>query len=54
MCSAKAKGLSEFNLLYKHILKNGLIPILTSGIVIISSLFLGSLILEFFLDSRSR
>lgn len=46
--TARAKGLSEWNVLYKHILKNALIPILTGIVVIIPTLFLGSLILESF------
>ncbi|EDR35601.1 ABC transporter permease [Coxiella burnetii] len=46
--TARAKGLSEFKVLYKHILKNSLIPILTGVVVIIPTLFLGSLILESF------
>ncbi len=48
MRTARAKGLSEFKVLYKHILKNSLIPILTGVVVIIPTLFLGSLILESF------
>ncbi|OGO92721.1 MAG: peptide ABC transporter permease [Coxiella sp. RIFCSPHIGHO2_12_FULL_44_14] len=46
--TARAKGLSEFTVLFKHVLKNGLIPILTGVIVIIPMLFLGSLIMESF------
>lgn len=46
--TARAKGLSEFNVLYKHVLKNAMIPILTGIVVIIPMLFLGSLILESF------
>jgi peptide/nickel transport system permease protein len=46
--TARAKGLSELNVLYKHVLKNALIPILTGIVVIIPTLFLGSLILESF------
>ena len=48
--TARAKGLSKFKVLYKYILKNGLIPILTGVVVIIPTLFLGSLILESFFD----
>jgi peptide/nickel transport system permease protein len=40
--------LSEVRVLFKHGLKNALIPILTGVVVIIPSLFLGSLILESF------
>ncbi len=46
--TARAKGLSEINVLYKHVLKNALIPIFTGVVVIIPTLFLGSLILESF------
>lgn len=46
--TAKAKGLSEFKVLFKHVLKNALIPILTGVVVILPSLFLGSLIMESF------
>jgi peptide/nickel transport system permease protein len=46
--TARAKGLSEIRVLFKHGLKNALIPILTGVVVIIPSLFLGSLILESF------
>ena len=46
--TARAKGLSEWAVLRKHVLKSGLIPILTGIVVIIPSLFLGSLIMESF------
>jgi peptide/nickel transport system permease protein len=46
--SGRARGLSELTLLFKHILKNAMIPILTSVVVIIPTLFLGSLVLETF------
>jgi peptide/nickel transport system permease protein len=46
--TARAKGLSEFRVLYKHVLKNALLPILTGVVVIIPMLFLGSLIMESF------
>lgn len=46
--TARAKGLSELRILFKHILKNALIPIATMVVVIIPSLFLGSLLLESF------
>lgn len=46
--TAKAKGLSEFRVLYQHVLMNGLIPILTGVVVILPSLFMGSLIVESF------
>lgn len=46
--TAKAKGLSAFNVLFKHVLPNGMIPILTGVVVVIPTLFMGSLILESF------
>ena len=46
--TARAKGLSEAYVLVKHVLRNALLPILTGVVVIIPSLFMGSLILESF------
>jgi len=46
--TARAKGLSEPAVLFRHVLKNGMIPILTGTVVVIPSLFLGSLIAESF------
>ncbi len=46
--TAKAKGLSDVRVLFVHVLKNAMIPILTGIVVIIPSLFMGSLILESF------
>ena len=46
--TARSKGLSEWHVLHKHVLKSALIPILTGIVVIIPSLFLGSLIMESF------
>lgn len=46
--TARAKGLSEARVLFVHVLKNALLPILTGVVVIIPSLFMGSLILESF------
>jgi peptide/nickel transport system permease protein len=46
--TAYAKGLSEPVVLFKHVLKNAMIPILTSVVVLIPTLFLGSLIMESF------
>jgi peptide/nickel transport system permease protein len=46
--TARAKGLSEVRVLFKHVLKNAMIPILTGVVVVIPSLFMGSLILESF------
>ena len=46
--TARAKGLSETTVLFRHVLKNAMIPILTGVVVVIPSLFLGSLISESF------
>ncbi len=46
--TAKAKGLSASCVLYKHVLGNALIPILTGVVVIIPTLFMGSLLMESF------
>ena len=46
--TAKSKGLSESSVLFKHVFKNALIPILTGIVVILPLLFLGSLIVESF------
>ena len=46
--TARAKGLSETRVLFAHVLRNGLIPILTGVVVVIPSLFLGSLLVESF------
>ncbi len=46
--TARAKGLSEISVLFKHLLPNGMLPILTGVVVIIPTLFMGSLIMESF------
>lgn len=46
--TARAKGLSEIKVLFGHVLQNGLLPILTGVVVVIPSLFMGSLIMESF------
>lgn len=46
--TAHAKGLAEYVVLFKHVLKNAMIPILTGAVVVIPLLFLGSLIVESF------
>lgn len=46
--TARAKGLSELQALFRHVLKNGMIPILTGVVVVIPSLFMGSLLTESF------
>ena len=46
--TARAKGLSEAKVLFHHVLKNTMLPILTGIVVLIPSLFMGSLVLESF------
>jgi peptide/nickel transport system permease protein len=46
--TARAKGLSEVRVLFRHVLKNGMIPILTGVVVVLPLLFMGSLITESF------
>ncbi len=46
--TARAKGLSELKVLFGHVLRNGMLPILTGVVVVIPSLFMGSLIMESF------
>lgn len=46
--TAKAKGLPDTLLMYRHVMRNGLIPILTGVVVVLPSLFIGSLITESF------
>lgn len=46
--TAWAKGRSELGMIFRHVLPNGLLPILTGVVVIIPSLFMGSLIMESF------
>ncbi|HET9112803.1 MAG TPA: ABC transporter permease [Burkholderiales bacterium] len=46
--TARAKGLSEWRILFRHVLQNGLIPILTGAVVVLPLLFMGSLLTESF------
>jgi len=46
--TARAKGLPERTVMFKHVLKNAMIPIITQVVVVIPFLFLGSLLLERF------
>jgi len=46
--TARAKGLSESMVLFRHVLKNAMIPILTGIVVALPLLFMGSLIIESF------
>lgn len=46
--TARAKGVSEWQVLFRHVLKNAMIPILTGVVVVIPLLFMGSLLTESF------
>jgi peptide/nickel transport system permease protein len=46
--TARAKGLSDVRVLFRHVLANAMIPILTGVVVVLPRLFLGSLIIESF------
>ncbi len=46
--TARAKGLPERVVLFRHVLKNALIPILTGVVVVLPLLFMGSLVTESF------
>ena len=46
--TAMAKGVSEGGILFKHVLKNAMIPILTTTVLSIPFLITGSLLLELY------
>lgn len=46
--TARAKGLSEPRVLFRHVLQNAMIPILTGVVAVIPLLFMGSLVAEAF------
>jgi peptide/nickel transport system permease protein len=46
--TARAKGLAESAVLFRHVLKNAMIPILTGVVVVLPLLFMGSLLTESF------
>ena len=46
--TARAKGLSEAKILFKHILKNAMIPIITNLVIQLPFLILGALLIENF------
>ena len=48
MRTARAKGLGEATVLFGHVLRNALIPILSASVAVIPLLFMGSLITESF------
>ena len=46
--TARAKGLGEGTVMFRHVLKNAMVPILTDAVMVIPFLFMGSLIMESF------
>ena len=46
--TARSKGLSETAVLFRHVLGNALLPILTGTVAVLPLLFLGALIMESF------
>ena len=46
--TARSKGLTEGEVLRRHVLRNALLPIITSSVAVIPMLFMGSLIMENF------
>ncbi|MCI6530986.1 MAG: ABC transporter permease [Mesosutterella sp.] len=46
--TARAKGLSEMRVLFTHVLRNAMLPIITSTVAAIPLLFMGSLVMESF------
>jgi peptide/nickel transport system permease protein len=46
--TARAKGLTEFTVLFKHVLRNAMIPILTNIGLALPGIFVGSFLIEVF------
>jgi peptide/nickel transport system permease protein len=46
--TARAKGLSEAKVLFKHTLRNAMIPIMTNVVAVIPLLFMGDMVMENF------
>lgn len=46
--TARAKGLSQWQVLSRHLLPNGMLPILTGVVAVLPLLFMGSLLMESF------
>ena len=46
--TARAKGMTERNVLFKHVLRNALIPILTNIGLLLPGIFVGSFLIEVF------
>ncbi|MEM9020124.1 MAG: ABC transporter permease [Planctomycetota bacterium] len=45
--TARAKGLSESNILFRHVLRNSLLPLITMAATILPGLFVGSFVVEY-------
>jgi len=52
--TARAKGLSEARVLFVHVLRNALIPILSASVAVIPLLFMGSYYRVIFCNTRFR
>ena len=46
--TARAKGVSEMRVLFRHVLGNAMLPVITSTVAVIPMLFMGALIMENF------
>jgi peptide/nickel transport system permease protein len=46
--TARAKGLSQWQVMRRHVLPNGMLPILTGVVAVLPLLFMGSLLMESF------
>ncbi|WP_418498886.1 ABC transporter permease [Duodenibacillus massiliensis] len=46
--TARAKGVSKMRVLFRHVLGNAMLPVITSTVAVIPMLFMGSLIMENF------
>jgi len=46
--TARSKGMTELRILFKHVLKNAMIPILTGVVMVLPALFVGGIIIEAF------
>ncbi|MGB1125576.1 MAG: ABC transporter permease, partial [Phycisphaeraceae bacterium] len=45
--TARAKGVSEQHILFRHVLRNSLLPLITMAAAILPSLFVGSFVVEY-------
>jgi peptide/nickel transport system permease protein len=46
--TARSKGLGEFTVLFRHVLRNSLIPIITSSASLLPIVFVGAIVTETF------